>query len=69
MSNSVLSHRLPTIKLCLSRSTPGTHVYTEEQPEPQKQTFPTIYIKRSRFQGQTPPSAIFVTVEFDKVEG
>lgn len=51
------------VKLLLSRSTPGTHVYVEEEPLVAKQTFPTIYIKRAKLPSQ-PPSEIIVTIEY-----
>lgn len=62
---TVQDTRLSTVKLLLSRSTFGTHVYTEEQPDGTRQTFPTIYVKKGRLLNP-PPSTIYVTVEYSK---
>jgi hypothetical protein len=54
------------VKLLLSRSTPGTHVYVEEEPLAAKQTFPTIYLKKGHLPNPPPP-AITVTIEYKEV--
>ena len=56
--------RLNSVKLLLTRSTHGTHVYTEEMPVAARQTFPTIYVKKHRLLTD-PPKVIYVTVEHE----
>ena len=58
------NRRLPQVILLLTRSTYGTHVYTEETTEGKKQTFPTIYVKKHKLP-DPPPNRIKVTVDYD----
>lgn len=57
--------RLNSVKLLLTRSTHGTHVYAEEMPVAARQTFPTIYVKKHKLP-DPPPHTIWVTVEYNK---
>lgn len=56
-----------TVVLHYARSTAGTHVYQEPEVNPNKQTFPTIYVKKGKFPAQ-PPDEIKVTITIEGVD-
>ena len=49
------------IKMTLKKSTKGTHVYEEINADPTARSIPSVYIRRSAFDG-TPPQTIVMTV-------
>jgi len=52
-----------TIKMNWAKSTKGTHVYANEDPE---SPVSTIYVKRSGLPSEAPPT-ITLTIEFEEV--
>lgn len=57
------------VTLRYSRSTAGTHVYEEDERERNRQTFPTIYVKRSVFPLQdSPPREITITLTYTDIK-
>ena len=50
------------IKMTLTKSTKGTHVYGNSEPDT---PIPTVYIKRTALPAK-PPNAITVTVAYDE---
>ena len=53
-----------TVKLSLTKSTPGTHVYTCAAGERATVPVSSVYVAKSAFKGE-PPKEVTLTVEFD----
>lgn len=53
------------VTLRLTKSTKGTHVYSEPDTTEVK-TFPTIYIQKSAFPSGKVPQTVTVTIEFNE---
>lgn len=66
ISGPQTAKRTKTVKLVLSKSTTGTHMYREEEIDRFQQTFPVIYVQKRVFgpEGSVPPNSITVTIEY-----